>query len=58
MYNAFYWTLGDGKIPRPVVPVAYHPGKVGIIRQGGERSVPCSGKVLPLLRMREENLWL
>lgn len=44
MYNAFYWTLGDGKIPRPVVPVAYHPGKAGIIRQGGERSVPCSGK--------------
>lgn len=53
MYNVLCWTLGDAKLPRPVVPIVYHPGKAGIIRQGGKRSVPCSGKVLSPLEIRK-----
>lgn len=49
-------TLGDTKIPRPVVPVAYYPGEVGTLREGGKRSVPCSGAVLSHLEMREGRL--
>lgn len=51
-------TLEDAEISTPVFLVAYFPGEAVIImkRQGGKRSVPCSGEVLLYLGMREGRL--
>lgn len=48
-------TLKDAKIFTPVFLVAYRPGKAVIVmkRQGGKRSIPCSGRGLLHLETRE-----